>query len=175
MSSVSPGIFIEDFERTENSDYLHGIIGRSLIVATRYDSMCTTLSTAFELRYGARCLHNSDTEFNQFVAQIESKYRTLNSSIKSYKLPVKISELLHQARKARNEIAHSLTKGLEGCIDTKVINDRFIDEVSDLLGKIVDGDIIVSILISRFNKEPILDGKSLEKYKSRIINWVVNP
>jgi hypothetical protein len=82
---------------------------------------------------------------------------------------------LHQARKARNEIAHSLTKGLVGCIDTKISNDGFIDEVSDLLGKIVDGDIISSVLMSNFNNEPILNNVSLERYKDKIINWVVDP
>jgi hypothetical protein len=82
---------------------------------------------------------------------------------------------LHQARKARNEVAHSLTKGLEGCIDTKISNDSLIDEVSGLLAKIVDGDIISSVLISNFNDEPILNNVSLEGYKDKIINWVVEP
>lgn len=172
---MSPEIFIEDFERTENSDYLHGVIGRSLIVATRFDSMCTALSMALEIKAGAIYLLNSDEDFNQFITQVESKYRTLNSSIKTFKLPGQISEVLHQARKARNEIAHSLTKGIDGCIDTKISNDDFIDEVSNLLGKIVDGDIIASLLMSSFNNEPILNNPSLEKYKIKIINWVVEP
>jgi len=172
---MSPDIFIEDFERTENSDYLHGVIGRSLIVATRFDAMCTALSKAIEIKTGAVYLLASDEDFDQFVTQVETKYRTLNSSINSFELPDQISDILHQARKARNEVAHSLTKGLEGCIDTKISNDSLIDEVSGLLAKIVDGDIISSVLISNFNDEPILNNVSLEGYKDKIINWVVEP
>jgi hypothetical protein len=172
---MSPDIFIEDFERTENSDYLHGVIGRSLIVATRFDAMCTALSKAIEIKTGAVYLLASDEDFDQFVTQAETKYRTLNSSINSFELPDQISDILHQARKARNEVAHSLTKGLEGCIDTKISNDSLIDEVSGLLAKIVDGDIISSVLISNFNDEPILNNVSLEGYKDKIINWVVEP
>ena len=170
---MSPDIFIEDFERTENSDYLHGVIGRSLIVATRFDAMCTALLKAIEIKTGAVYLLASDEDFDQFVTQAETKYRTLNSSINSFELPDQISDILHQARKARNEVAHSLTKGLEGCIDTKISNDSLIDEVSGLLAKIVDGDIISSVLISNFNDEPILNNVSLEGYKDKIINWVV--
>jgi len=172
---MSPEIFIDNFERTENSNYLQGVIGRSLIVATRFDSMCTALSMALEIRSRAVCLLNSDEYFNQFVTQVESKYRTLNSSIQSFKLPDQISDILYQAKKARNEVVHSLTKGLEGCIDTKISNDGFIDEVSDLLGKIVDGDIISSVLMSNFNNETVLNNVSLERYKNKIINWVVDP
>ncbi len=82
-----------------------------------------------------------------------------------------ISEILHDAIKARNGVAHSLTKGLEGCIDIKTKDMNFIDEVSKLINKITDGDIIISSLISIFNKEPILN--NLSEYKDRVINWVV--
>lgn len=173
--SMPPEIFIDDFERTENSDLLHGVIGRSLIIATRFDSMCTALSMALEVKAGALYLLNSDEGFKQFVTQAESKYRTLNSSIKSFGMPDKISEILHQARKSRNEVAHSLTKGLEGCIDTKISNDDLLNKASALIGNIVNGDIIISILVSTFNNDPILNNTSLEKYKSKVINWVINP
>ena len=172
---MSPNIFIEDFERTENSDYLHGVLGRCLIVATRFDSMCTGLSMALEIRSGAVYLLNSDEDFNQFVTKVESKYRTLNSSIQSFSLPTELSETLHQARKSRNEVAHTLTKGMEGCVDTKISNGDFINDVRGYIGDIVDGDIIVSLLMSKFNNEPVLNMQSLDGYKNKVINWVVEP
>lgn len=33
-------IFLEDFEMTENTEKLHSILGRSLVVAIRFDSLC---------------------------------------------------------------------------------------------------------------------------------------
>lgn len=171
---MSREIFIEDFERTENSDFLQGVIGRSLIIATRFDSLCTSLSLALELKQKTIGLSFSDEKFNLFVSQVISKYRTLDESIKSFGLPDELSEILHNARKARNEIAHSLTRGLEGCIDTQVSNEKFIEEISSLIEIITDGDIAISSFISVFNKEPVLSGNSLMTYKEKVINWVVN-
>lgn len=107
---MPPKIFIDDFEKTENSDYLHGVLGRSLIIATRFDSMCTTLSQAMDIKLGAFFYTNNE-EFKVFYQKIISKYRTLNTSIKTFILPEEIGEILHKARESRNEIAHSLTKG----------------------------------------------------------------
>lgn len=170
---MSPEIFMEDFERTDNSDYLHGVIGRSLIVATRFDSMCTELSMALEIKTGALYLINSDEEFEQFTSKAESKYRSLNSTIQSFKVNEGLSLILHQARKARNEIVHSVTKGLEGCIDTRICNHDFILNISKLIEKVIEGDIIISFLMSDIYNEPMLNNASLNMYKGKVIKWVV--
>jgi len=184
---MSPEIFIEDFERTENSDSLHGVIGRSLIIATRFDSMCISLSKLLDIRsmviskaIGSKLVEQgaveeriTDENFDTLINQVTSKYHSLGASIKSFQLPGEASTILHDARKARNEIAHSLTKGLEGCIDSKVNEEYFINEISRLVKIITDGDIIISSLMSVVNKEPILNESSLSKYRNRVLNWVV--
>ena len=106
--------FIYDFERTENSDYLHGVIGRCLIVATRFDAMCTTLADAIKYK---ELFVNNDSDFENFVNKISTKYSNLNNSIQGLPIDKNFKVILHEAREARNEIAHSLTKGLIGCID----------------------------------------------------------
>ncbi len=170
---MSPQIFLEDFERTENSDFLQGAIGRSLIIATRFDSMCVALSVALEIKQEAIESGLSEESFNLFADKVISQYRTLNTSIKSFGLPDEVSEILHNARKSRNEVAHSLTKGLDGCIDTKVDNDNLINEISSLVEIITDGDIAISSLMSIFNNDPILNVDSLNTYKKQVLNWVV--
>lgn len=171
---MSPNIFIDDFEKTENSDYLHGVLGRSLIIATRFDSMCTTLSQAMDIKLGAIfCIHEEG--FKDFAQRVISKYRTLNTSIKTFILPEQIVEILHKARESRNEIAHSLTKGLEGCIDMKVDNMTLINEIKRLIINIIYGDIIISILTNSFNKDPIPTIQALENYKNRVLEWVISP
>ncbi len=37
---MQPDIFLDDFEVTENTEELHSILGRSLVIATRFDSLC---------------------------------------------------------------------------------------------------------------------------------------
>lgn len=172
-SYMSLGIFIEDFERTEFSDYIHSVIGRSLIFATRFDAMCDALSRVLELKskYVARI--SGEDDFGKFVEEINSKYRTLNNNINSFKLPSDISNYLHRARVARNTIAHDLCKGMEGCIDVKLDENDFIDTIKDLIEVISDADIIISALTSRFNKNPIPNEIFLSTYKANIVKWVL--
>ncbi|MEN8385891.1 hypothetical protein ABFO80_12370 [Acinetobacter towneri] len=171
---MSPEVFIEDFERTENSDYLHGVLGRSLIIATRFDAMCIGLSQAIDIKFG-RITYHSDDEFKELIQKVISEYRTLHKSIKAFGLPQELSEILHKARESRNEIAHSLTKGLSGCIDNKIENTILINKITELIGNITEGDILISTLISYFNNDPILNTQSMQKYKNRVIDWVITP
>ena len=117
----------------------------------------------------------TDEEFNLLIEEMISKYISLDNSIKTLNSPEQLSLILHTARKSRNEIAHSLTKGLEGCIDTKIDNTVLLKEVEKLIGDIVDGDIIISTITSIFNKDPILNSQSLSQYKKKIIDWVIIP
>lgn len=170
---VSPDVFIEDFERTEHSDYLHGVIGRSLIIATRFDSICVSLAMAADLKGSIISLTLREEDFNVVVNRVTSKYRTLNNSIQSFKQPAEISSILHEARNARNAIVHSLTKGLEGCIDRRVNEDAFKIEVSDSIKIVAEGDLVISFLMSAFSNEPIPNLEYLSEYKNKIVNWVV--
>jgi hypothetical protein len=170
---MQPDIFINDFERTENSDYIHGVIGRCLIVATRFDSMCVILSLAIEVKMPITISKINDEYFNEVVNEVVSKYRSLNNSIQSLKQPEEISLILYSARDARNEIAHSLTKGLEGCLDLKINNKDYIDEISRLIDKISDGDLIISSLLTLFNSYPSPNPEFLSRYKVNVLNWVI--
>ncbi len=73
---MSPEIFFDDFERTENSDYLHGVFGRCLVIATRFDSMCVRLSQAIKLKEEVklRTLEKYLGEFKHEVRQFEKSY-----------------------------------------------------------------------------------------------------
>jgi len=170
---MSPGIFIESFERTDHSDCIHGVIGRSLIIATRFDAMCVTLSKAVDLKIEIVAHNLSEEGFDEVVNKVVQNYRSLNNSIQSFKLPEEISSILHKAREARNEIAHTLTKGLEGCLDIKVDEVGFIAEVSNLIDSIADGDLVISYIASVFSNESVPNSAYLSKYKSNIINWVI--
>lgn len=189
---MSPEIFFDDFERTENSDYLHGVFGRCLVIATRFDSMCIRLSKAIKLKEEVKlCIIEkylvkldteneinairSDEDFDLLIKQITSRYLSLDKSIQNLGLPEQLSTKLHEARKSRNEIAHSLTRDLDGCIDTKIDNNILIKKVEKLIGNIIEGDIIISTITSIFNGEPILNSKILSQYKEKIIDWVITP
>ncbi len=165
--------FFEDFERTEYSDFIHGVIGRSLIIATRFDRSCNELAMAIEYKQGFIEAKTTD-DFDNFVDKVFSKYRSLNNSIELLKLPNDICTTLDNARKARNEIAHSLCKGLDGCADLRTNESQFIKEVSKLIEDVTCGDIVISQLTHIFNKDLIhINDGFVKKYQEDILNWVM--
>lgn len=165
-------IFIEDFERTENSDEIFGVIGRALVIATRFDSMCKNLARAIDLKFPALLRGISDNDFDSLVEKVLKKSSTLDASIKNLELPDEISVILHDARKARNAVAHDLAVGLEGCIDTKIDKDSFLREVSEYMFDLAHGDVLISILIHEFNGEEPIRSELIPAYKDEIVRWV---
>ncbi len=169
--------FFEDFERTEYSDFIHGVIGRSLIIATRFDCSCNGLAMAVESKKELTEGLINGIAVDNFIKDINSKFRkfrAVNSSIKSLKLPNDMSTILHNARNSRNEIAHDLCKGLDGCADLRTDESQFIKEVSKLIEYVTCGDIVISQLTHIFNKDPICtNDEYIKKYQENILNWVI--
>lgn len=166
-------IFIEDFERTENSDKIFGVIGRALVIATRFDSMCKTLARGVDLKFPSLLRGISDNDFESLVEQALKKSSTLDKSIKNLGMPDDISVMLHDARKARNAVAHDLTVGLEGCLDCKIDESIFLREVSEYMFDLAHGQVLISILVHKFNGEEPLQPELIPVYKDKIVNWVI--
>jgi hypothetical protein len=168
---MNPGIFIDDFERTEHSDALHGVLGRALVIATRFDAMCKAAALQIEF-VGAADLGDEKGR-SLLIDRIAEKHRTLNSSLKALGLPKDVSILLHDANRARNAVAHDLAKGLTGCLDTK-IDVSLIKEVSELMFDIAYGDVVICQLIGELNGEPSPRAEIVSTYVERVIRWVAD-
>lgn len=169
-----PNIFMMDFERTENSDELHGIFGRALIIATRFDSMCVAAADTANSRADLIAKKLLDeAEYKKFVLQTTKNHTNLNNSILALGLSADASDILHSARTARNHIAHELSIGLTGCLDTKIDDKVLIKDISELINRIANGDIVISTLISLQNNDPLLRAQFINTYKEKIISWVV--
>lgn len=170
---MNPDILITDFTRTENTDELHAVLGRALIVATRFDSLCEAAAIAFEIKAGfAGHIVNGEAEYEEYASKIVEKYRKLYQNIKTLSFLGDISVVLHDARKARNRVAHELAKGLTGCLDTKVNEDTLLEEVSDLIIDIAYGDIAISLTISAFNEDSVPTKQFIASYKDNMVKWV---
>lgn len=169
---MSSEIFFDDFERTENTDELHAILGRALVVATKFDSNCKTAALHIQLIESA-----SSGEINDLSLLLErlvEKYgnQTLSSSIRALK-PQEALVLLVDAKDARNAVAHDVAKGLAGCLDTKLNEEVFVKEVAELMFDIAHGDIVISQILSALNDEPPLGPEFAETYVRRVVQWVV--
>lgn len=171
---LNPDIFNMDFERTEHSDKLHGILGRALIVATRFDSMCEAAAAMIKIKGNLiERVVCGEAEYKKFVSRIITKHVTLDKNIKSLGLTDDISNILHSAKKARNRVAHELARGLTGCLDIKPNEKNLIDEVSELIGTITCGDIVISTLISTLNNYQLPEIQFIKTHKEKMINWVI--
>lgn len=179
-NTSSYGIFMSDFERTENSDHIHGVIGRALIIGTRFEGLCNSYARCFEYKsfLSMRSIMEDEAYFADYIKDINdriNKFQNLNSSInKIVKPDSDISNILHKARKARNTIAHSLTSSLDACADLRINNQAFIEDVTNLISDIADGDILISTLITLSNKDDLFPRHITDPsgYKDNIINWV---
>ncbi len=170
---MNPDIFITDFERTENTDELHAVLGRALIIATRFDAMCEGAAIAFEMKTGlAEQVASGEADYEEYVSKIAENYRNLNKNIESLSFVGDITVVLHDARKARNRVAHELAKGLTGCLDTKVKEDDLLQEVADVIMDIAYGDIAIALTISAFNGDSVPTKQSMASYKDSIVRWV---
>lgn len=169
---MSSDIFFDDFERTENTDELHAILGRALIVATKFDSNCKTAALHIQLIDSASSREINDLSL--LLERLVEKYKnqTLSSSIKALKLP-EASVLLADAKDARNAVAHDLAKGLAGCLDTKLNEEVFVNEVAELMFDIAHGDIVISQILGTLNDEPSLRPEFIETYVQKVVQWVV--
>lgn len=166
-------IFIHNFERTKNSDEIFGVIGRALVIATRFDSMCKNLSRSVDLKLPSLLRGISDNEFESLVERTLKKSSTLDKSINNLRMPDDIYKILHNARKARNAVAHDLTVGMEGCLDCKLDESRFLQEVSGYIFDLARGQVLISIMTNEFNGEASLQPSLIQIYKDNIVNWVI--
>ncbi len=170
---MNPDIFIDDFERTENTDELHAMLGRALIVATRFDSMCKTASLQLQIKDTLSTKDNNDPTL--LIEQLVKKYekKSLDSSIKTLGLPGNLSVLLSDAKESRNAVAHDLAKGLTGSLDIRLNDQIFIAEVADLVFDIAHGDIVISRILSTLNDESLPNQESISAYVDQVVKWVI--
>ncbi|WP_041411437.1 hypothetical protein [Shewanella pealeana] len=168
---MSPDIFLDDFEITENTEELQAILGRCLIVATRFDYLCDHTSKYLELKNSFVMVVDRQ-EFEAYATELIGKFRVLYKNIESLPIADAVKDILHAAREARNEIAHSLTIGLTGCLDTKIDESNFKSQVIQLIQEVAAGDYTISVILSLLNKEPLLQ-QSSKDYQNNVVNWVL--
>lgn len=167
---MSPDIFIEDFEITESTEEIHAILGRSLIIATRFDNLCGTAAKHIRMKESLAIVLDNE-KFDEFIDKLFSKFTNLNNNINSLPVEQEFKGILHKARIARNEIAHELTIGMIGCLDLKIDTSNLKHHLSNLIKTISEGDYLISTFLSILNQDP-LPNISSSHYKNKTVNWV---
>jgi hypothetical protein len=166
-------------ERAEFSDECYAAIGRALAFATRFEANCRAFATLIVVKDAH--INNligfsldNDEEFKTLVNGIWGK--TLNNQIQKiiskYRLPLDVAEVMHKGRKARNEIAHSLTLGIGNRVEIDVDRQNILDELASLVRDIAEADSLVCFMIHLETNVPLPRADYIRGYQERIVNWV---
>lgn len=166
-------------ESTEFSDNCFSIIGKAIFYATFFESNFVSFTKIEELKIN--CLTSDKPDFEIIFEKINK--RTLNVHIdhfiKLHKIEYikeileNLKEILHDARKSRNFIAHDICKGIEYIIETDEGQNKIIQQIKEEIYKIAKADVIICYLIQIFNKEIIPDSSIIETYPNNVLNWVL--
>ena len=91
------------------------------------------------------------------------------SDIMEYSV-TKLGEKFEDARKARNIIAHDLTKGIEHRADVDERRQDLIKDVEELVRRIAKADVVVYNILRILTQEPTF--KDADKYCEAAVRWV---
>jgi hypothetical protein len=165
--------------RTEFSDEGYAAIGRALTFATRFEANCRALAITLDLKRAMvdpnRAFSLDDeTALRELVETIHS--RNLNNHVQALtsrlKLSTDIDKLLHDARKARNMIAHELTLGADDEIETDRGRGLLLEMMEDGVRTIAQADVVVSALVALVTHEPMMTAHGMNGYADRVVEWV---
>ncbi len=164
------GIFMADFQRTESSDSLYGVLGRALVVATRFEASVRALSTLLGI-LADRDVVASPQELERLLEQ--ARKRQLAGSLRDLGFSDADTDM-RSAREARNAIAHEAALGLDRCLDA--LSEPEVASLQAWLRQLAKavavGDCIVCTLISVLTHVPVPSAAFHRRYTAAIGDWV---
>lgn len=172
----SPGIFLDEFVRTEERDKLFGAFGRALAFATRFEQNCRGLLWLIKVKTRPdKYLDKSN--MNDFVEELSKlclgKLSVELNLKRFYKdKPVDIDEVIGKARLARNENAHSIATGLCGPIEVDININECLSRLKTVCRDIINADIIVSWIMSVLQNDELPNTHFISEYEDNVLKWI---
>lgn len=169
--------FLDIPERTVFSEEAYGVIGRALCVAQHFESICKGLTSILDIKNNIIQgeINPLDSEdFANFVEKLLK--RSLGENLihlkKKYGFPDDISITLDEGRKARNDLAHSITLGFEHTIESDDGRNAIFEDIKDCVIKIAEADKIIAFFIQVVTNEPLPIELYFDSYVAGIVDWV---
>jgi len=164
---------MDDFERTEYSDGYYGVLGRALVVATRFEHNARALAALVGMKADPDILA-SERRLQKFMDTIDkqplAQHLKANGMAEAEFFPV-----LDSGRLARNHLAHEAAKGLDQNID--LAGESFIsgivDEIAEKVRSVAEADRLICLMLSLVTNEHLPSKQFLEAYPGRLVHWVV--
>lgn len=155
-------------ERTEESDSVYAVLGRALAYATEFESNCRILAHLFGIE-------KSETEFSYHVHGLV-KSGSLHAKIKllahEHELPDWAEQKIHDARKARNFIAHEVAEDHRRMMSTPHLLRSFEISIIQRAGEIAEGNQIVLDVTRMLKQGKREHGSDVIEYSFAVASWV---
>lgn len=164
-------------ERTATTDEVYAAIGRLLTLATRFEAHCKSLATLAGVMAEADVadvIASGGDELDVLFKKIAGG--KLFAYIKKIQertgLPDDYAGVLHQARNARNDTAHSLTIAFEDSVDP--CDPAVMKSIREYATLLARADFYVAVMLDMFNEVPPVGSFLivLNEYIDRLVAWV---
>ncbi|MBX9893869.1 MAG: hypothetical protein K2Y09_01620 [Nitrosomonas sp.] len=149
------------------------LLGRALYIAPEFEDDCRSLAFILKLREPQSDGQSDDEFFATVSKAVLGRLVDLNKLIiRRGKIKEDYAEMLHDARNARNYIAHEAIGNLEGLMKLPGGFGQWQGVLASKLEEVAFGRIIVAVLLSRNSAEAMPTQEVIDSYTKRIASWV---
>lgn len=155
-------------KRSMETDEIYAVLGRALAYATEFENNCRRLAHLFDIE-------NTREEFSYEVFKLV-KSGTLHSKIKllvdEHGLPDWVEEKIHNARKARNYIAHEVATDHKRMMSSKQLMQSLETTLMQMAGEIAEGNQIVLDVTRMLREGKRGHGSDMVAYSFAVASWI---
>lgn len=155
-------------KRSIETDEIYAVLGRALAYATEFENNCRGLAHLFDI-------DNTKEDFSYEVFKLV-KSGTLNDKIKllvdKHGLPDWVEEKIHNARKARNYIAHEAATDHKRMISSEQLMKSLETTLMQKVGEIAEGNQIVLDVTRMLREGKRGHGSDMVAYSFAVASWI---
>jgi hypothetical protein len=177
-----PGVYADFLVREPRGEAICAVLGRALWLSTRFEDSCK--SVLMHLRFDQNLQQSLARSEPQTLDQVGELIVSFSVQERAKKLAHVIDQIgpalteeaavdvLHQARRARNYVAHDAASELEFVIDDAGQLSEWRSRIAQNVRYLANGDRMTSAMISIMTGEPVMNKSAAEDYVNDLVLWV---
>ena len=152
----------------EYTSYIYEIIGKALMICTRFESYCKHLELLLNIKTGLASGEDVLSEFNLRRLSDEIYNKRLFDNIRKLSLEKDSNDLLIDAKNIRNEIVHEITKGIDDPELPTEVFSRLEEDLKKKIEKILYAEYQLVAAVCIITNEHIPN----DNYITNNLKWV---
>ena len=150
------------------------VLGRALFVATSFETDCRMLALCLKLRDPFGDIGKSD-EFERFIREpaVAKLATNVSTIVAGMGLSKNYSDLLKDAREARNFIAHEAAEDLDQVFPVEEARIKWGASIDLKVREVALGKLVVAMMLSKVSAIKAPDQVLLRTYLDQVSQWVL--